>query len=398
MDQSSVTKEYLQKLSQQWGDDTVRLRRQLHAAPELSFQEKKTAAFVQACLTEWGIPWKSMANTGVVAHIQGEGNGNSCVALRADMDALPIKEDSCQSYTSQQPGVMHACGHDAHTASLLTTARILQHCRAQFGGKIKLIFQPGEEVLPGGASLLINEGVLKDPEPDCVLALHVQPQLEAGRIALRGGTQMASMDELRFVIRGKGGHAAQPHTLIDPVYTAAQLIVALQQVVSRKANPASPTVLSIGRIVAEGAINIIPHEVTLEGTLRCFDEDWRRQAHEWIRQTAAAIATASGATCETMIRPGYPVLKNDVAVASKVKSLASDFLGKEQVEEAPVWMAAEDFASYLQHVPGCFYLLGVRNEAKGITAGLHTPQFDLDEDVLFLSPGLMAWLALGLLK
>lgn len=398
MDQSIVTKEYLQNLSKQWSDDTIRLRRQLHAAPELSFQEKQTASFIQACLTQWGIAWQSMATTGVVAHIQGEGNGNICVALRADMDALPILEDSGQPYVSQHPGVMHACGHDAHTASLLTTARILQHCRSQFGGTIKLIFQPGEEVLPGGASLLINEGALEAPKPDCVLALHVQPQLQAGRIALRGGAHMASMDELRFIIRGKGGHAAQPHTLIDPVYTAAQLIIALQQVVSRKANPASPTVLSIGRIVADGAINIIPHEVTLEGTLRCFDEDWRRQAHEWIRQTAAAIATASGATCETIIRLGYPVLNNDVALAGKVKSLANEFLGKEQVEEAPVWMAAEDFASYAQEVPGCFYLLGVRNETKGITAGLHTPQFDLDEDVLHFSPGLMAWLALGLLK
>lgn len=397
MDQS-VTKEYLQNLSQQWSSDTIRLRRQLHAAPELSFQEKKTAAFIQSCLTGWGITWKSMAGTGVVAHIQGEGNSKNCIALRADIDALPILEDSSQPYVSQHPGVMHACGHDSHTASLLTAARILQHCRSQFGGTIKLIFQPGEEVLPGGASLLINEGVLENPRPDCILALHVQPQLQAGRIALRGGAHMASMDELRFIIRGKGGHAAQPHTLIDPVYTAAQLIIALQQVVSRKANPASPTVLSIGRIVADGAINIIPHEVTLEGTLRCFDENWRRQAHEWIRQTATAIAAASGAACETIIRLGYPVLNNDIAVTNKVRLLAGEFLGKGQVEDAPVWMAAEDFASYAQQIPGCFYLLGVRNEAKGITAGLHTPQFDLDEDVLHFSPGLMAWLALGMLK
>lgn len=398
MDSFIVTKEYLHNLSQQWSSDTIRQRRQLHASPELSFRETKTAAFIQTCLTKWGISWKTMAGTGVMAHIHGEGSGKSCVALRADIDALPIQQDSCQPYISQQPGVMHACGHDAHTASLLTTARMLQHCRSQFGGTIKLIFQPGEEVLPGGASLLINEGVLEDPKPDCILALHVQPQLQAGHIALRGGAHMASMDELRFIIRGKGGHAAQPHTLIDPVYTAAQLIIALQQVVSRKANPASPTVLSIGRIVADGAINIIPHEVTLEGTLRCFDEEWRSRAHEWIRQTATAIAAASGATCETIIRLGYPVLKNDIAVANRIKVLAGEFLGEKQVEEAPIWMAAEDFASYIQQVPGCFYLLGVRNESKGITAGLHTPQFDLDEEVLHFSPGLMTWLALGMLK
>ncbi len=349
-------------------------------------------------LNKLKIPWQSIAGTGVVGMIEGALPGERTIALRADIDALPILEENNKSYKSIRPGTMHACGHDAHTASLLTTAGILQQLRSRFSGTIKLIFQPGEEVLPGGASLLIKEGVLDNPRPDFIIGQHVDPRLPAGSIAVRSGAFMASMDQLRFTVKGKGGHGAQPHTITDPVFAAAQIVIALQQIVSRKANPASPTVLSIGRIIADGAVNIIPNEVTMEGTLRCFDEQWRTEAHEWIHRTSTSIAEASGATCEVDITVGYPVLNNHDLAAKCVKEAAGTYLGSAAVSEAAIWTAAEDFASYAQEIPACFYLLGVGNEEKGITSGLHTPLFDIDEDALPDAPGLMAWIALELLS
>lgn len=388
----------IKELSLSLAGETIAMRRHLHANPELSFQEQETSAFIKSALDKLNIPWQSMADTGVVGIIQGHLPGGRTIALRADMDALPILEQNQIDYVSSRAGVMHACGHDAHTASLLTTASILQQLRDRFAGTIKLIFQPGEEVLPGGASLMIKDGVLDNPRPAITLGQHVDPRLPAGTVAMRGGAFMASMDQLRFTVKGRGGHGAQPHTVIDPVYTASQLVISLQQIVSRKANPASPTVLSIGRFIAEGAVNIIPDEVKLEGTLRCFDEQWRKEAHEWIRQTAAAVAASTGATCEVDITVGYPVLNNSHEIAGRVRAAASEFMGESNVTEAAIWTAAEDFASYSQQIPACFYLLGVGNKKKGITSGLHTPQFNLDEDVLSISPGLMAWMALSMMK
>lgn len=388
----------IKELSLSLAGETIAMRRHLHANPELSFQEQETSAFIKSALDKLNIPWQSMADTGVVGIIQGHLPGGRTIALRADMDALPILEQNQIDYVSSRAGVMHACGHDAHTASLLTTASILQQLRDRFAGTIKLIFQPGEEVLPGGASLMIKDGVLDNPRPAIILGQHVDPRLPAGTVAMRGGAFMASMDQLRFTVKGRGGHGAQPHTVIDPVYTASQLVISLQQIVSRKANPASPTVLSIGRFIAEGAVNIIPDEVKLEGTLRCFDEQWRKEAHEWIRQTAAAVAASTGATCEVDITVGYPVLNNSHEIAGRVRAAASEFMGESNVTEAAIWTAAEDFASYSQQIPACFYLLGVGNKKKGITSGLHTPQFNLDEDVLSISPGLMAWMALSMMK
>lgn len=374
------------------------MRRHLHAYPELSFEEKDTSLFIKSVLDKLEIPWQPMAGTGAVGVIEGALPGGRTIALRADMDALPILEKNTATYSSTRPGIMHACGHDAHTASLLTTAAILQRLRPKFSGTIKLIFQPGEEVLPGGASLLIQEGVLNSPRPDFIVGQHVDPRLPAGTIALRYGAFMASMDQLRFTVKGKGGHGAQPHTLTDPVYAAAQIVIGLQHIVSRKANPTSPTVLSIGRFIADGAVNVIPNEVTMEGTLRCFDETWRVDVHEWIRRTAASIAEASGAVCEVDITVGYPVLINHKDVTECVRTAAGAYLGDAHVNEAAIWTAAEDFASYSQQIPGCFYLLGVGNEEKGITSGLHTPYFNIDEEVLLEAPGLMAWTALELLK
>lgn len=395
---SLVSLNDIKKLAGRLGPEAISLRRHLHAHPELSFQEQETSALVKTVLDKWGIPWQPIAGTGVLGFIKGSMRGGRTVALRADMDALPIMEETAVAYKSQHAGVMHACGHDAHTASLLTTACILQQLRNQFAGTIMLLFQPGEEVLPGGASLMIRDGVFGNTRPDIIIGQHVDPRLPCGTMALRGGPFMASMDELRFTVRGKGGHGAQPHTLIDPVYTASQLVLALQQVVSRKANPASPTVISIGRFIADGAINIIPNEVQLAGTLRCFNEQWRQEAHAWIRQTAAGVAATTGASCEVDIEVGYPVLYNHPAVTEKLKQSAITFLGESQVREAEIWTAAEDFASYSQQIPACFYLLGVGNKDKGIEAGLHTPLFNIDEDALFLAPGLMAWAALSMLE
>ncbi|MCR6722530.1 MAG: M20 family metallopeptidase [Chitinophagaceae bacterium] len=388
----------IKELSLSLAGETIAMRRHLHANPEVSFQEQETSAFIKAELDKLNIPWQSMANTGVVGIIKGNLPGGRTIALRADMDALPILEQNQVDYASSRAGVMHACGHDAHTSSLLTAAKILQHLRDRFAGTIKLIFQPGEEVLPGGASLMIKDGVLDNPRPEIILGQHVDPRLPAGTVAMRGGAFMASMDQLRFTVKGRGGHGAQPHTVIDPVYTASQLVISLQQIVSRKANPASPTVLSIGRFIAEGAVNIIPDEVKMEGTLRCFDEEWRKEAHEWIRQTAAAVAASTGATCDVDITVGYPVLNNNHEIANRVQAAASEFLGNSNVTEAAIWTAAEDFASYSQQIPACFYLLGVGNKEKGISSGLHTPQFNLDEDVLSFSPGLMAWMAISMIE
>jgi amidohydrolase len=375
-------------------EKVIGFRRHLHAHPELSFHEYQTSAFIKSKLDEIGIPWKAIAGTGVVATVQGKLASDKVVALRADMDALPITEANQCSYTSTNPGVMHACGHDFHTASLLGTAEILQSLSHSFGGHIKLIFQPAEELLPGGAIQMIREGVLENPVPCAVIGQHVSPFLEAGKIAVRKGKFMASMDELFVTVRGKGGHGAQPHRNIDPVMIAAQMLVSLQQVVSRFANPALPTVLSFGKVIANGAINVIPDEVYMEGTFRTLDEDWRNEAHIRIKEMAEGIAKSMGGSCDFRINRGYPFLINDSQVADMVTGAANSFLGTAKVEEADIWMAAEDFARYSQVVPSCFFLLGTGNPQKGITSSLHTASFDVDEDVVVTSIGLMAWMAM----
>lgn len=368
-------------------------RRHLHAHPELSFQEYKTSAFIKNKLDEIGVEWKPIAGTGVLATIKGQVASHKVIALRADMDALPILETNQCEYISTNPGVMHACGHDFHTASLLGTTEILQSLRHLFGGQITLLFQPAEELLPGGAIQMIQEGALENPVPSAVVGMHVSPFLAAGKVALRKGKFMASMDELFVTVRGKGGHGAQPHRNIDPVMISAQLLVTLQQVVSRFANPALPTVLSFGKLIANGAINVIPDEVYMEGTFRTLDEDWRNEAHIRMKEMAEGIAKSMGGSCELVINRGYPFLINDTRVTDHVTSCANSYLGHEQVEEAEIWMAAEDFARYSQIVPSCFYLLGIGNHQKGISSSLHTSTFNVDEDALVTSMGLMSWIA-----
>jgi amidohydrolase len=394
----SDLKQAVKALAAEYAPDIVAIRRHLHAHPELSFQEYKTAAFVQQQLQQLGLHPQPMATTGLVALIEGRNPGSRTVALRADMDALPITEQNEVPYKSQHPGIMHACGHDVHTSSLLGTARILTQLRDQFEGTVKLIFQPGEELLPGGASLMIQEGVLQNPAPQAILGQHVFPLLPAGKIGLRSGMYMASADELYMTVKGRGGHGAMPEMNIDPVIISAHILVALQQIVSRHANPKIPTVLSFGKVIADGATNIIPDQVQIEGTFRTMNEVWRAEAHGKMKKMAEQMAEAMGGSCELEIRKGYPFLQNNPELTQRLQRVAVDFLGPDNVVDLDLWMAAEDFAYYTQQVDACFYRLGTRNESQGITASVHTPTFDVDEEALQTGMGLMAWAALSELK
>ncbi|MFK7971815.1 MAG: M20 family metallopeptidase [Bacteroidia bacterium] len=375
--------------------ETVERRRFIHSYPELSFHEEKTSAFVAKTLNSFGLKaQEGVGGYGVVALIEGKkAPSDKVVALRADMDALPILEANEVPYCSQNEGVMHACGHDAHTSSLLGTARILSELTDEFAGTIKLIFQPAEERVPGGASIMIKDGVLQNPQVNSIIGQHVQPYLDCGKIGIRSGMYMASADEIYLTIKGKGGHAAHPATFVDPITASAQVLVALQQVVSRS-DPRIPSVLSFGKLRAEGATNIIPDEVEIIGTFRTMDEVWRAEAHARIERTIVNVAAAFGCTADLEIRKGYPFLVNDEALTARTTSALKDYMGEENVVDLDLWMAAEDFAWYTHQVPGCFYRLGTRNEARGITHGLHTPRFDIDEDSLRISTGLMAYSAL----
>ena len=391
-----MLKDRIKSLAQAYKQEVIDLRRHLHAHPELSFKEYETAAFVAEKLKEIGITEiESKATTGWSALIRGKNPEKKVVALRADMDALPIIEANEVPYKSQNPGVMHACGHDAHTASLLGAAKILNEVRDQFEGTIKLIFQPGEEIIPGGASLMIKDKVLENPRPNSILGQHVMPMIPAGKVGFRSGLYMASTDELYLTIKGKGGHGAMPETFIDPVLISAHLLVALQQIVSRVANPKIPSVLSFGRVEALGATNIIPNEVKIQGTFRTLDEAWRAKAHEKMRQIAEGIVVGMGGQLDFEIRKGYPFLKNEPALTARSVEAARAYLGSENVLDLDIWMAAEDFAFFSQEVDGCFYRLGTRNEARGITSGVHTSTFDIEEEALEIGAGLMAWLAVS---
>ncbi len=372
----------------------IKHRRHLHMHPELSFQEEKTAQYIMNELDQLGIPYQSgIGGHGIVGHIEGEKGPGKLLALRADMDALPIQEQNEVPYASQNPGIMHACGHDVHTSSLLGVASILSSLRSQIAGSVRLIFQPAEERLPGGASLMIKEGVLDQPRVEGILGQHVLPYMDAGKIGIRPGVYMASADEIYLTIKGKGGHAAAPHTCVDPIVIASQIISSLQQVVSRS-DPREPSVLSFGKFIAEGATNVIPNEVYIEGTFRAMNETWRSEAHRKIRDIVEGTAKAFGASADLDIRVGYPVLKNDEALAKRARSSIAAFVGEENVVDLDLWMGAEDFAYYTHEIPGCFYRIGTRNEAKGLVHGLHTPHFDIDESVMELSIGLMSWLAI----
>jgi amidohydrolase len=385
----------IKRLSKDHVADVTANRNHLHKNPELSFHEHKTARFVADYLKGLGLePQEGVAGTGVVAMIKGKNPDSRVVGLRADMDALPIHEANEVPYKSQVPGVMHACGHDVHISSLLGTARILTELREEFEGAIKLVFQPAEEKAPGGASLMIKEGVLENPRPAGMLGQHVAPNVPVGKIGFREGMYMASTDELFLTVKGKGGHGAAPDQLIDPVLIASHIIVALQQIISRNRQPANPSVLSFGRFIADGVTNVIPNEVKIQGTWRCMDEEWRADGLRRMVKMAEGIADAMGGSCEFEVVKGYPFLKNHPELTRRTKAAAVEYMGAENVIDLDLWMAGEDFAFYSQVVDSCFYRLGTRNEAKGIISGVHTPTFDIDESALEIGPGLMSWLAI----
>ena len=391
--------EKIKSLSSEYSGLVVEQRRHLHANPELSYQEHNTAKYVAQQLRAFGLaPIEGIAETGVVAEVQGKNPGKKTIALRADMDALPIQESNNVPYKSKVKGVMHACGHDVHTSSLLGTARILNSIRNEFEGTVRLIFQPGEEKNPGGASYMIRDGVLKNPQPSGIIGQHVFPLLPVGKIGFREGMYMASCDEIYLKVIGKGGHGAAPDLAIDPVVIASHIIIALQQVISRHASPKQPTVLTFGRIIGEGATNVIPDEVNIAGTFRAMDEKWRESALKKIKKMAESIAEGMGGKCEVDISRGYPYLQNNPELTRRIKAAAEMYVGRENVVDIDITLGAEDFAYYSQVIPASFYRLGTRNEAKGITSYVHTPTFDIDEDALTIGPGLMAWMAIEELK
>jgi amidohydrolase len=384
-------KERIQHLAAKYYPDIVALRRRIHADPELSHQEVNTAMLIAAELQKLNIAIQThIAGNGVVGLLHGKNPEKRCIALRADMDALPIQEQNNAPYKSQNAGIMHACGHDVHSANLIGVAMILSELKDEWEGTIKLIFQPSEEKMPSGAYAMIEAGVLTNPTVEAIYGLHVHTELEAGQVGFCAGKFMASADEIYLTVIGRGGHAAQPSNFISPLIISADILLALQPLT----NTTTPTVLTFGKIIADGATNIVPERATLEGTLRCFDEATRARQHESITAICTKIATSHGGKCEVNILKGYPVLANDDRLTHQARTAAADYLSTEAVHELPRRMGAEDFAFYTQKVPACFYRIGVADQAHGITSPIHTPTFDIDEKALLTSIGLMSWLAI----
>jgi amidohydrolase len=384
--------EKIKALANKYAEEFIAVRRHLHANPELSYHEFETSKFVQGKLKELGIPFEIKATTGVVGLLKGKNPASRIIALRADMDALPIKEENDVPYKSTKEGVMHACGHDVHTTCLLGAAKILQELKDEWEGTIKLIFQPGEEKNPGGASLMIKDGVLDNPTPQAIFALHVNTILEVGQLSFRGGKVMASADELYITIKGKGGHAALPQAAVDPILISSHLIIALQQIISRNNNPFNPSVLSITAINGGNTTNVIPNEVKLMGTFRAMNEEWRFKAHELIRKVTTDVVQSMGGQVDLHIDVGYPCVYNNEQLHTQAFAKAKEYMGSDNVSETELRMGAEDFGYYAQQIPACFYRLGTMNKAKGITAGVHTPVFNIDEDAIEIGMGMMAWL------
>lgn len=394
-----MLKEKIEALARDYYPDVQAIRHHIHANPELSFKEFQTSAFVQQELDKIGITNRRVvAGTGIVALIEGRDPASKCIALRADMDALPIKEENSAEYCSRNDGVMHACGHDVHTSCLLGAARILHELRDQWTGTVKLIFQPGEEKHPGGASLMIADGALQDPKPAAIFALHVYPHLPTGTTGFRAGQYMASADEIYITIEGKGGHAALPHQTVDPIAISALVITGLQQVVARKCNPLVPSVLTFGHISGGFATNVIPGKVEILGTFRTMDEQWRYEAHKWIKDFTEQTCAAYGARATVEIPVGYPSLYNDPTLTNKAAEWARDYVGDENVHELDMRMAAEDFSFYTLHMPGCFFRIGTNKNDEEFLAPVHNPRFDINEPSMITGMGMMAWCAVNALS
>ena len=389
----------IRKLSHEFFSEAIKIRRHLHKYPELSFNEVETSAFICNQLDILKIPYKKgYVGNGIIARIEGKNPGKKVIALRADMDALPITEKNDLDFASNSKGLMHACGHDVHMTCILGASSILNKLRNEFEGTIILIFQPGEELLPGGAKQMLEEGAFEDVVPEAILALHVQPDIPAGVVGFRPGKYMASNDEIYIAVKGKGGHAAMPHKLVDPVLLASHLIVSLQQIVSRGTETGIPTVLSFGKIIANGATNVIPDEVLIEGTFRTMDETWRKEAHRRILNMATYLTRSMGGDCDIEIRKGYPALVNNEVLTRNSQKLAKEYLGEDKVLDLGVRMTSEDFAYFSQKFPACFYRLGVGFPGESDPAGLHSPGFKVNEDALETGIGLMVWLSLNTLK
>ncbi len=386
----------IKQLAKKYCSEFIEVRHHLHANPELSYQEFETSAFIQKKLQSFNIPFEIKATTGVVGLIKGKNPGKQTIALRADMDALPIQETNNVTYKSKKDGIMHACGHDVHSSCLLGAAKILAETKNEWEGTVKLIFQPGEEKNPGGASIMIKDGVLENPVPEAIFGLHVHPQLETGKLSFRPGQVMASADELYITIKGKGGHAASPHMTTDSILIASHLIVALQQIISRNKDPLNPSVLSITSFQGGHTTNVIPHEVKLMGTFRALNEEWRFQAHELIRKQATQLVKSMGGEIDIHIDIGYPSVYNNEILTANARELAEQFVGRENIETTEMRMGAEDFGYYTKQIPGCFFRLGTGNASKGINSGVHTPTFNIDENAIEIGMGMMAWMGAGL--
>lgn len=393
----SITAERIKALIQAQHMDTVAVRRHLHAHPELSFQEHATAAYIAERLGTLGIEVrKGVAGTGLIGVVKGEGPGK-VICLRADIDALPIQETDDLPYRSQNAGVMHACGHDAHTAMVLAAGGILHELRGEWNGTVLLLFQPGEEKIPGGASMVLKEGALKDPVPDAIIGQHVTPELEVGKVGFHAGPFMASSDELYVTVKGKGGHAAMPELLIDPILITAYLLIHLKNKFEEY-RKGRPTVMGFGRMSGNGATNVVPNEVHIAGTLRTFDEGLRSELHTLLPQWAQELCADHGGTCDFEVRRGYPVLVNDEALTATMRKAAEEFLGAEHVVDMPRRMGSEDFAFYTQVMPGSFHRLGTGNPKKGPAKSLHTPDFNIAEEAMAIGVGVMVFGALGELR
>jgi len=383
----------IKHIAQKYLAETIEVRRSLHKNPELSFKEYQTSNYIQSILSKNKIPFTNgHVDTGIIARIEGNNPSDKEILLRADMDALPINEENKVDYCSRNIGIMHACGHDVHSASLVGAGLILNELKNEFNGTIKLVFQPGEEKIPGGAKLMIDGGLLNN-NPHACIAQHVFPELEAGKVGFRSGTYMASADEIYVTVKGSGGHAALPHLLSDPVLMTSQIINNLQQIISRFNKPDNPSVLSFGYVEALGETNIIPDKVILKGTFRTFDEKWRFKAHDKMKEISQSICKSSGGSCDFDIKIGYPFLVNDKTVTEKAKNRAKEFLGKENVVDLNLRMTSEDFAFISQKSPSCFYRLGT-GDGKTIKR-LHTSTFDVNEGCFSISSGLMAYIAIN---
>ena len=388
--------ERIKYLAKELQDNIVGIRRQIHQFPGLSFEEYETANFIHGLLTSWNIEHEFVTETGIVAIIKGKNPEKKTIALRADIDALPIQEKNECSYRSSNAGVMHACGHDAHTAMLLGAANILNQLKDEFEGTIKLIFQPGEEKLPGGASVMIEKGVLKDV--DVIIAQHVYPDLPCGEVGFYAGDYMASCDEINITIKGKGGHAAKIKERSNTTVAAAKLLCAISELSSEFNNEErkNPVIIAFGSFIADGTYNVIPNEVSLKGTMRTFNEEERKSIKNKIKELSGEVSRRFGVETDVFIEEGYPVLINDVSLTESLRNSAKGFLGDNNVKEIPQLMTAEDFAWYSHKTKACMYRIGTSNAEKGIVSKQHTPTFDIDEDALEIGMGLMAWLAIGL--